>query len=88
MYGVESLESKVALRGTFVMDKEGIVQAQLVNNLPIGRNVDEVLRLIDAIQFHEAHGEVCPAGWAVGDDGMVASTDGVAKYLADHSGDL
>ncbi len=85
MYGVESVENKVALRGTFVMDQQGVVQAQLVNNLPIGRNIDEIIRLLDAVRFHEAHGEVCPAGWTEGDQGMVANAGGVAKYLNEHA---
>jgi len=85
MYGVESVEKKVAFRGTFVMDQQGVVQAQLVNNLPIGRNIDEIIRLLDAVRFHEAHGEVCPAGWMDGDQGMVANAGGVATYLNEHA---
>jgi peroxiredoxin (alkyl hydroperoxide reductase subunit C) len=81
-YGVEHPEAGVAFRGTFVIDKQGMVRAQIVNDLPIGREVDEFIRLIDAVQFHEQHGEVCPAGWKKGDTGMKASPDGVASYLA------
>jgi len=72
----------VAMRGSFLIDKEGIVQHQVVNNLPLGRNVDEMLRVIDALQFTEEHGEVCPAGWQKGDVGMKPDAEGVASYLA------
>ena len=74
----------IAYRGLFLIDKEGIVQHQLVNNLPLGRNVDEAIRILDALQFHEKNGEVCPANWQVGDDGMKESHEGVADYLASH----
>lgn len=87
-YGVEHPAAGVALRGAFIIDKSGVVRAQIVNDLPIGRNVDEILRLIDALQFTEAHGEVCPAGWQKGKSGMKASTKGVAEYLASHAEDL
>lgn len=83
-YGVEH-EAGVALRGAFLIDKQGIVRAQVVNDLPIGRNVDELLRLVDAIQFHEEHGMVCPAGWKKGQKGMNASPTGVADYLAENA---
>jgi len=86
-YGV-LIGDAVALRGTFLIDKNGVVQSAHVNNLPLGRNVDEALRLVDALQFHEEHGEVCPAGWQKGKAGMQASPDGVAKYLASHGKDL
>jgi peroxiredoxin (alkyl hydroperoxide reductase subunit C) len=86
-YGV-LINEAVALRGTFLIDKAGIVQSAHVNNLPLGRNVDEALRLVDALQFHEEHGEVCPAGWQKGKAGMQASPDGVAQYLASHGKDL
>ena len=71
----------IALRGSFLIDTNGMVRHQVVNDLPLGRNVDEMLRMVDALQFHEEHGEVCPAGWAQGDKGMDASPDGVAEYL-------
>lgn len=74
----------IAFRGLYLIDKEGIVQHQLVNNLPLGRNVDEALRMVDALQFVEENGEVCPANWVKGEDGMTASFDGVADYLASH----
>ncbi len=87
-YDVEHPEAGVALRGSFLIDKDGIVQSQTVNNLPLGRNVDEMVRLVDALQFTEEHGEVCPAGWNKGDEGMKPDADGVASYLAKHSDDL
>ena len=86
-YDVES-EGGVAFRGAFLIDRDGLVRSQIVNDLPLGRNMDELIRLVDALQFHEEHGEVCPAGWNKGDKGMNASPDGVAKYLADSADDL
>ncbi len=74
----------VALRGTFLIDKEGTVRHASVNDLPLGRSIDEFLRLVDALKFTEEHGEVCPANWKEGEDGMVATRDGVADYLANH----
>ncbi|MEM6291906.1 MAG: redoxin domain-containing protein [Myxococcota bacterium] len=79
-YGVEHPDG-VALRATFLIDKAGNVRSQMVNDLPLGRNMDEVIRLVDALAFHEEHGEVCPAGWQRGEDGMKATTEGVAAYL-------
>jgi peroxiredoxin 2/4 len=87
-YDVEFAAAGVAFRGSFLIDKAGVVQHQVVNNLPLGRNIDEMLRMVDALQFTEEHGEVCPAGWQKGKAGMKASTDGVAKYLADHAKEL
>ena len=75
------LNNAVAFRGTFLIDGNGVVRHQVVNDLPLGRNVDEALRMVDALQFFEEHGEVCPAGWNRGEEGMKASADGVAKYL-------
>lgn len=83
-YGIEHPEAGVALRATFIIDKEGVVQSQLVNNLPLGRNIDETLRTVDAMLFHEEHGEVCPAQWEKGQEGMSASPEGVAKYLSEN----
>jgi len=83
-YDVES-EGGVAFRGAFLIDKEGMVRSQIINDLPLGRNMDELLRLVDALQFHEEHGEVCPAGWNKGDKGMDASPEGVAKYLSENA---
>ncbi len=87
-YGVEHPVAGVAFRGAFVIDKMGVVRSQTVNDLPIGRNVDELLRTIDAVQFNEEHGEVCPAGWTKGQAGMKASPEGVAHYLAEHAENL
>lgn len=86
-YGIEH-PAGVAMRASFLIDKEGVVQHQVVNNLPLGRNVDEMLRMVDALQFFEQHGEVCPAGWKKGQSGMKPSTDGVADYLANHAEEL
>jgi peroxiredoxin (alkyl hydroperoxide reductase subunit C) len=83
-YGV-LLDDAVALRGLFLIDKEGIVRHAVVNDLPLGRNVDEALRMLDALQFFEKNGEVCPANWNKGDEGMKPSADGVAEYLANHA---
>ena len=87
-YGVEHPVAGVALRGAFIIDQKGIVRSQIVNDLPIGRNIDELLRTMDAIQFFESNGEVCPAGWTKGKIGMKASTAGVAHYLAEHASEL
>jgi peroxiredoxin (alkyl hydroperoxide reductase subunit C) len=81
-YGIEH-DDGVALRATFLIDRAGVVQHQVVNNLPLGREVDEVIRLVEALQFTEEHGEVCPAGWRKGQKGMKANAAGVASYLAD-----
>ena len=87
-YGVEHPQAGVALRGSFLIDKDGIIQHMVINNLPLGRNIDEMIRMVDALQFTEENGEVCPAGWNKGDEGMKPSSDGVAKYLAKHATDL
>lgn len=79
-YGV-LLPGGMALRGAFIMDREGIVQVEIINNLPLGRNVDEILRLIRAIQFCEEHGEVCPANWNEGQPGLKPTSEGIAEYL-------
>lgn len=81
-YGVEHPTAHVALRGAFIIDKQGIVRSQIVNDLPVGRNIDELIRIIDAIQFHEQHGEVCPAGWNKGEVGIKATEEGIADFLA------
>lgn len=75
----------VAFRGTFLIDKNGVVRHQLVNDLPLGRNIDEAIRMVDALLFHQEHGEVCPAGWSKGKKGMKASTEGVAAYLKENA---
>jgi peroxiredoxin (alkyl hydroperoxide reductase subunit C) len=76
------------MRASFLIDREGIVQHQVVNNLPLGRNVDEMMRMVDALQFAEAHGEVCPAGWQKGETGMQPTVEGVSDYLKKHADDL
>lgn len=83
-YGV-LLDESVALRGTFLIDKEGIVQHAVVNNLPLGRNIDEALRMVDSLKFTEEHGEVCPANWKDGEDSMKPTAEGVAEYLGKHA---
>jgi peroxiredoxin 2/4 len=83
-YGV-LFDDAVALRGLFLIDKEGIVRHSVINDLPLGRNVDEAIRMVDALQFFEENGEVCPANWHKGDDGMTPSAEGVASYLGSHA---
>ena len=75
----------VSFRGTFLIDRDGIVRHQIVNDLPLGRNVDEAIRMVDALHHHEQHGEVCPAGWNKGKKGMEATSSGVASYLSEFS---
>lgn len=87
-YGIEHPVAGVAFRAAFIIDKNGLVRSQIVNDLPIGRNIDEIIRIIDALQFVEEHGEVCPAGWQKGEAGMKASPKGVADYLSTHSDSL
>lgn len=82
------LGDAVSFRGTFLIDGAGVVRHQVVNDLPLGRNVDEALRMVDALQFHEEFGEVCPAGWERGDEGMKADATGVAKYLKKNAAKL
>lgn len=72
----------IAFRGLYLIDLNGIVRHQLINDLPLGRNVDEALRMVDALQFFEENGEVCPANWTKGDEGMIANHRGVAQYLS------
>ncbi len=81
-FDVETPDGAVAFRGSFLIDKAGVVRHQVINDLPLGRNIDEMLRMIDALQFTEEHGEVCPAGWNKGKKGMKADPKGVAAYLA------
>ncbi len=82
------LGGSVALRGSFLIDADGTVRHAVINDLPLGRNIDEMLRMVDAMLFTNEYGEVCPAGWNKGDEGMKASTNGVAEYLAKHSEEL
>ncbi len=86
-YGILFNEA-VALRGLFLIDKEGIVRHAVINDLPIGRSIDEALRVVDALQFVEEHGEVCPANWEKGKSAMKASPEGVAEFLAKHTDEL
>ena len=83
-YDVES-EGGMAFRGAFLIDNKGVVRSQLINDLPLGRNIDELVRLVDALQLHEEHGEVCPAGWQKGDQGMQDNPAGVASYLSENA---
>ena len=87
-YGIEHPEEGVALRASFLIDKNGVVRHQIVNDLPLGRNIDEMLRMVDALQFHEDHGEVCPAQWEKGKEGMQDNPEGVAKYLKQNADKL
>jgi peroxiredoxin 2/4 len=82
------VNDSVALRATFLIDKEGVVRHQVVNDLGLGRNIDDALRILDALQFLEQHGEVCPANWKKGEPGMKPTTDGVARYLKEHANRL
>jgi peroxiredoxin (alkyl hydroperoxide reductase subunit C) len=87
-YDVEHPTDGVAFRGSFLIDEDGLVRHQVVNDLPLGRNVDEMLRMVDALAFHQDHGEVCPAGWNKGDSGMKDTPDGVAEYLSENADKL
>jgi peroxiredoxin (alkyl hydroperoxide reductase subunit C) len=83
-YGV-LLDMGVALRGTFLIDKDGVVRHAVINDLPLGRSIDEALRMVDALTFHEEHGDVCPANWQEGEDAMTPTAEGVADYLSKHN---
>ena len=74
----------IAYRGLFLIDKQGIVRHQVINDMPLGRSVNEALRMVDALQFFEKNGEVCPADWHQGEEGIQASTEGIASYLSKH----
>ncbi len=87
-YDVETPDGAVAFRGSFLIDTAGLVRHQVVNDLPLGRNIDEMLRMVDALQFNEQHGEVCPAGWHEGSAGMKDTPEGVASYLSEHAEEL
>ncbi len=82
------LDGGVALRGSFLIDKDGTIRHAVINDLPLGRNIDEMIRMVDAMLFTNEHGEVCAAGWNKGDEGMKPTADGVADYLAKHEGEL
>ena len=81
-------DAGVALRGSFLIDKDGTVRHSVINDLPLGRNINEMIRMIDTMLFTNEHGEVCAAGWEKGDDGMTATTEGVADYLTKHEDSL
>ncbi len=93
-YGIQSdggdsyYPAGVAMRATFVIDQNGIVRHQVVNDEPLGRNMDEVVRIVEALQFFENNGQVCPAGWQKGQAGMTNTPAGVASYLAENAGEL
>jgi len=78
-----SIGGGVTMRGSFLIDEDGTVRHAVLNDLPLGRNIDEMLRMVDALAFHTEHGEVCPAGWKTGDTAMTASDNGMRKYLTD-----
>jgi peroxiredoxin (alkyl hydroperoxide reductase subunit C) len=82
------LNDSIAFRGTFLIDQDGVVRHQVINDLPLGRNVDEAIRMVEALKFHQENGEVCPAGWNKGKAGMKATAEGVASYLADNASKL
>jgi peroxiredoxin (alkyl hydroperoxide reductase subunit C) len=83
-----SIGGAVALRGSYLIDEEGVIRHAVLNDLPLGRNIDEMLRMIDALSHHQKHGEVCPAGWKDGDTAMAESPEGVSSYLSDNSDKL
>ncbi|AFA41110.1 alkyl hydroperoxide reductase, C22 subunit [Wigglesworthia glossinidia endosymbiont of Glossina morsitans morsitans (Yale colony)] len=87
-YHVEHPHLGVALRASFLIDKDGIIRHQIVNDLPLGRDIDEIIRVIDALSFHETHGHVCPAQWRKNKSGMIPSKNGVSEYLSKHLNDL
>ncbi len=87
-YDVLRLEGDIAYRGVFLIDKDGIVRHQAVNDMPLGRNIFEVLRMVDALQFHEQHGEVCPANWNMGKQAMKPDAESVAAFLAKNAKSL
>ena len=83
MYGVEHFEQKVALRGAFILDEKGIVRSQIVNDLPLGRSISEILRTFDALEHTQKYGEVCPVNWQKGEKAMTATDQGVKEYLTE-----
>ena len=87
-YDVLLENAGVALRGSFLIDKDGTIRHAVINDLPLGRNIDEMLRMVDAMLYTNEHGEVCPAGWHPGEEGMKPAPDGVAEYLAKHAEEL
>jgi peroxiredoxin (alkyl hydroperoxide reductase subunit C) len=87
-YDVLLEDAGVALRGSFLIDADGTIRHAVINDLPLGRNVDEMIRMVDAMIFTNEHGEVCPAGWQKGEEGMKPDSEGVAEYLSKHAEEL
>lgn len=87
-YGIEHPDLGIALRASFLIDKNMIVRHQVINDLPLGRNIDEMIRMIDALQFHEKNGEVCPAQWNIGKKGIHPSPQGISKFLSENINDF
>ncbi|MEO0716627.1 MAG: peroxiredoxin, partial [Planctomycetota bacterium] len=87
-FDVVHAESGLSYRATFLIDQNGVVQSAVHNNLPLGRNMDELVRMVDALQFHEEHGEVCPANWQPGKPAMKPTAEGVASYLKENASSL
>ena len=83
-----SVGGKIAIRGSFLIDEEGVIRHAVLNDLPLGRNIDEMLRTIDALNFHSTSGDVCPAGWKEGDTGMNPSDEGMKSYIAENAKNL
>ena len=83
-----SIGGNVAMRGSFLIDEEGVVRHAVLNDLPLGRNIDEMLRMVDALAFHTKNGDVCPANWQEGKTAMEASDAGMRKYMAEESNNL
>ena len=79
------IDDSVALRGLFLIDKEGVIRHAVINDDPLGRSIDEALRMVDALRSHDKHGNVCPADWKDGDEGMERTSEGVANYLAKYA---
>ena len=87
-YDIKDDKSGIALRATFIIDKKGIIRHQSINDLPLGRNINELIRIVEALIFHENNGEVCPAGWNVGDIGIKPSSQGISEYLSKYANTL
>lgn len=82
LYGIEHPHNGVALRASFIIDNKKIIRHESINDLPLGRNIKDLIRIIDSIQFHENSGNVCPANWKKGEKGIKATPEGIAKYLS------
>ena len=77
-----SIGGNVTIRGSFLIDEEGVIRHAVLNDLPLGRNIDEMLRMVDALAYHTEHGDVCPANWKEGKTAMKASDEGMRQYMA------